>query len=191
MQKSFPPEEQLTETFTYNGKSYGTREATGAGIYLRHVWGPTVPAFYKDPQLNHTVYAWTWVYSGKEQEVGLFACTQNYGRSERDLPPLQGKWDYRESRIWVNDAEIQPPVWTATHVEKSNEIPLGNENFEARPPITMKLQKGWNKVFLKLPVSTFSTPEVRLQKWMFTFVFVTLDGQRAVDGLVYSPDKKR
>ena len=34
-------------------------------------------------------------------------------------------------------------------------------------------------------------PEVRLNKWMFTFVFVTPDGEKAVDGLVYSPDKKK
>ena len=33
-------------------------------------------------------------------------------------------------------------------------------------------------------------PEVRLVKWMFTVVFVTLDGEKAVDGLIYSPDKK-
>ena len=32
-------------------------------------------------------------------------------------------------------------------------------------------------------------PEVLLFKWMFTTVFVTPDGQKAVDGLIYSPDK--
>ena len=53
------------------------------------------------------------------------------------------------------------------------------------------LQKGWNKVFMKLPVGKFTAPEIRLSKWMFTFVFVTPDGEKAVDGLVYSPDKKR
>ena len=53
------------------------------------------------------------------------------------------------------------------------------------------LDKGWNKVFIKLPVGRFTTPEVRLVKWMFTAVFVTQDGSRAVDGLTYSPDKIR
>ena len=37
----------------------------------------------------------------------------------------------------------------------------------------------------------FSTPEVRLQKWMFTFVFVTPDGKDAMPGLVYSPSKNK
>ena len=31
--------------------------------------------------------------------------------------------------------------------------------------------------------------EVRLVKWMFTTVFVTPDGQKAVEGLIYSPEK--
>ncbi len=189
LKMSFPPEESLQKEYTYNGKGYNSKEAIGAGIYLRHVWGNTVPSFYKDPQPNHTAYAWTWVYSPIKQNVGLWACTQNYGRSEKDLPPPQGKWDYKESKLWLNDTEIIPPVWTATHTELSNEIPLGNENFEARPPIPVILEKGWNKVLLKLPVGAFTTPEVRLVKWMFTFVFVTPDGEKAVDGLIYSPDK--
>lgn len=188
---SFPPEEELKSHYTYDNKTYGTQDATGAGIYLRHVWGATVPGLYKEPQENHTAYAWTWVYSPKSQEVGAWIEFQNYSRSEMDLPPLPGKWDYRESRVWVNDREIRPPVWTATHRAKSNEVLLGNENCVVRPPLPVHLQKGWNKVFMKLPVGKFSTPEIRLQKWMFTFVFVTPDGEKAVDGLIYSPDKER
>ncbi len=189
--KSFPPEQGCDTVYRYEGKEYKTREATGAGIYLRHVWGNMVPSFYTDPQPNHTAYAYTYVYSPRKQEVGLWANTQNYGRSEKDLPPPAGKWDYRESRIWLNGQEIEPPVWTATHTVHSNEIPLGNENFESRPPLAVTLNKGWNYVLLKLPVGAFSTPEVRLVKWMFTFVFVTPDGEKAVDGLIYSPDKQK
>lgn len=44
---------------------------------------------YKDPKENHTSYAYTWVYSPKDQEVGLWAEFQNYSRSEMDLAPLQ------------------------------------------------------------------------------------------------------
>lgn len=187
--KVFPPEHKLQKSYLHDGKKYDTHLAVGAGIYLRHVWGTFVPTFYKDPKENHTAYAYTYVYSPKEQEVGLWAEFQNYGRSEADLPPLPGKWDYKESRIWVNGEEIMPPVWTAAHRIKSNETPLGNENCVARPPLPVKLHKGWNKVLLKLPVGNFSLPEVRLVKWMFTAVFVAPDGARAVDGLVYSPDK--
>lgn len=187
--KSFPPEESLQDSYTYEGKTYNVRPAIGAGIYLRHVWGTFVPGFYKEPEENHTAYAYTYVYSPKEQTAGLWVEFQNYSRSEADLPPLQGKWDYKESRIWINEQEVLPPVWTVTHRTKSNEITLGNENCVVRPPLEVRLQKGWNKVFMKLPVGKFTSPEVRLVKWMFTAVFVTPDGQKALEGLVYSPDK--
>lgn len=191
MDKVFPPEQELKDTYHYNGNTYGVRQAIGAGIYLRHVWGDMVPAFYADPKENHTAYAYTWVYSPKDQEVGLWAEFQNYSRSEMDLAPLPDKWDYKGSRIWINDREILPPVWTATHKVKSYEVPLGNENCVGRVPLAVHLNKGWNKVFLKLPIGKFKMAETRLVKWMFTAVFVTPDGERAVEGMIYSPDKQK
>ena len=191
MDKVFPPEQELKDTYHYNGNTYGVRQAIGAGIYLRHVWGDMVPAFYADPKENHTAYAYTWVYSPKDQEVGLWAEFQNYSRSEMDLAPLPDKWDYKGSRIWINDREILPPVWTATHKVKSYEEPLGNENCVGRVPLAVHLNKGWNKVFLKLPIGKFKMAETRLVKWMFTAVFVTPDGERAAEGLIYSPDKQK
>ena len=191
MDKVFPPEQELKDIYHYNGNTYGVRQAIGAGIYLRHVWGDMVPAFYADPKENHTAYAYTWVYSPKDQEVGLWAEFQNYSRSEMDLAPLPDKWDYKGSRIWINDREILPPVWTATHKVKSYEVPLGNENCVGRVPLAVHLNKGWNKVFLKLPIGKFKMAETRLVKWMFTAVFVTPDGERAVEGLIYSPDKQK
>ena len=191
MDKVFPPEQELKDIYHYNGNTYGVRQAIGAGIYLRHVWGDMVPAFYADPKENHTAYAYTWVYSPKDQEVGLWAEFQNYSRSEMDLAPLPDKWDYKGSRIWINDREILPPVWTATHKVKSYEVPLGNENCVGRVPLAVHLNKGWNKVFLKLPIGKFKMAETRLVKWMFTAVFVTPDGGRAVEGLIYSPDKQK
>ncbi len=187
---AFPPEHEMQDTYQYKGQQFNTHLAVGAGIYLRHVWGTFIPTFYKAPQENHTAYAYTFVYSPKAQTVGLWAEFQNYGRSEADLPPLPCKWDYKESRIWINDEEVLPPAWTAKHRMKNVETPLGNENCVVRPPLPVQLHKGWNKVLLRLPVGKFTQPEVRLVKWMFTTVFVTLDGEKAVDGLIYSPDKK-
>lgn len=191
LSKTFPPEQELKDVYSYEGKDYGVRPAIGAGIYLRHVWGTMVPGFYADPKEDHTAYAYTWVYSPTDQKVGLWAEFQNYSRSEMDLAPLPGTWDYKGSRIWINDREVMPPVWTSTHRVKSNEIPLGNENCVARPPLPVHLNKGWNKVFLKLPVGKFRMNETRLVKWMFTTVFVTPDGGKAVEGLIYSPEKQR
>lgn len=180
----------MKNVYQYKGRHFSTHLAVGAGIYLRHVWGTFVPAFYKEPKENHTAYAYTYVYSPKNQTVGLLAEFQNYGRSEADLPPLPGKWDYKGSRIWINDEEILPPGWTMTHRVKDVEVPLGNENCVVRPPLSIQLHKGWNKILLKLPVGKFTQPEIRLVKWMFTTVFVTLDGKKAVEGLIYSHEKK-
>jgi hypothetical protein len=129
------------------------------------------------------------VYSPEAQQAGLYVGFQNYSRSENDLPPPQGQWDYNGSRIWLNNDEIMPPVWENTHTVRSSEIPLRNENWEARPPVPVSLEKGWNKVLIKLPVGAFSRPEVRLVKWMFTAVFVTPDGRNALDDIIYSPEK--
>ena len=189
LSRVFPPEQELKKKYIYEGVEYETHKAIGAGIYLRHVWGNLTPAFFENPEPNHTAYAYTWVYSPEAQQAGLFAGFQNYSRSESDLPPPQGQWDYNRSRIWLNDNEILPPVWENTHTVRTNERSLRNENWEARPPIPVSLEKGWNKVFIKLPVGAFSRPEVRLVKWMFTAVFVTPDGKNALDNIVYSPDK--
>ncbi len=186
LSRRFPPEEELSDTYFFEGREYGTRRVTGAGIYLRHVWGELVPALFEKPRENSTAYAYTWVYSTEAQDVGLLLEFQNYSRSENDLPPPAGCWDFKGSRIWLNGEELLPPVWTGTPGQVSSETALGNENCTARTPLQVHLDKGWNRVLLKLPVGRFSTPETRLVKWMFTAVFVTPDGKDAAEGLTYS-----
>lgn len=190
LSKSFPPEEGLSASYAFEGKTYATRDAIGAGFYLRHVWGNTVATFYDKPHENHTAYAYTYVYSPVQQTVGLWVSTQDYSRSESDLSAPQGEWDWRKSKVFINDTELTPPVWENTHTNRTNEITLKNENFQGRAPLSVSLQKGWNKVLIKLPVGHFSSPQVRLQKWGFTFVFVNPDGTDRVEGLIYNPDKK-
>lgn len=172
---------QITDSTTFN------TQATGAGIYLRHTWGGTVPALVANPQLGTTAHAMTYVYSPEEQTVGAQIEFQNYGRSENDYAPERGKWDRKGSRVFLNDEEILPPVWTNTGKAINSEVALGNENFPMRNPIAVTLRKGWNKVYIKLPY--VNAPNVRLNKWMFTFVLTDLAGKNAVDGLIYSPNK--
>lgn len=190
LSRSFPPEQEERDTYSYEGKTYSSRTVYGAGVYLRHVWGTLVPGFYEHPEENHTAYASTWVYSPQEQEAGLLLEFQNYSRSESDLPPRQGTWDYKGSRAWLNGEELLPPVWENTHTERSNEMPLKNENAISRPPLKVTLHKGWNRLLLKLPVGKFNMPETRLVKWMFNAVFVTPDGKEALPDITYSADKK-
>lgn len=177
LQRSFPPEEHLMPvgtpdsditSYTYNGSSYDSRTITGNGIYLRHVWGTLVPGFYENPKENHTAYATRWIYSKKACTAHIYLEFQNYSRSESDLPPLPGTWDYKGSKAWMNGEEIMPPVWQNTNKERQLELPLRNENCVSRPAVDISLRKGWNKLVLKLPVGRFSSSEVRLVKWMFS-----------------------
>ncbi|MBP3227452.1 MAG: family 20 glycosylhydrolase [Bacteroidaceae bacterium] len=190
-QAVFPPEEStddlLPDAFAYNGQTYATGMATGAGIYLRHTWGTTVPSYYTNPALNHTAYAWTYVYSPEEQTAGALVEFQNYGRSENDQAPDAGQWDRKGSRLWLNGEELLPPAWGNTGRTINAEADLLNENLTAREPLQVTLRKGWNKVFLKLPYVTANG--VRLNKWMFTFVLTTPDGRHALDGITYSPNQ--
>lgn len=180
--------ELIDESFVHEGKTYYTGMATGAGIYLAHTWGNSIiDAYYNNPQFNHTAYAWTFVYSDKEQKVGAQIEFQNYSRSEQDGAAPAGKWDHFDSKIWLNGEEIAAPVWENTGVSiSSKEVMLKNENFPARKPIEVTLKKGWNKVFLKLP---YMNKGYRLKKWMFTFVLTDLEGKNAVEGLIYSPNQ--
>ena len=194
---TFAPEEYATtnnndalpQKFTHEGKTYGSGIATGAGIYLNHTWGRNIiKAYYDAPTYNQTAYAWTFVYSPKKQTVGAQIEFQNYSRSEQDPAPSSGNWDLYGSKIWINGAEIEAPTYGNTDVRIANkEVTLKNENFSARKPIPVMLNKGWNKVFLKLP---YINAGYRLDKWMFTCVFTDLEGKTAVEGLVYSPDKQ-
>lgn len=190
MTKVFPPEtavdDILPASFSYEGKNYESAVATGAGIYLRHTWGSIVPTFYAHPAINHTAYAWTYVFSPEEQTVGAQIEFQNYGRSEQDPAPAAGEWDRKGSRVWLNGKEIKAPNWKNAGKSIHNEADLLDENFSARPPIRVKLRKGWNKVMLKLP---YVNAGVRLNKWMFTFVLTDTEGRNAVEGLIYSPDQ--
>ena len=178
----------LPEVFNHDGKTYYTGMATGAGIYLAHTWGNSIiDAYYSNPQFNHTAYAWTYVYSDKEQKVGAQIEFQNYSRSEQDGAAPAGKWDHFGSKIWINGEEIAAPTWDNTGVSiSSKEVELKNENFPGRKPIEVTLKQGWNKVFMKLP---YFNKGYRLKKWMFTCVFTDTEGVNAVDGLIYSPNQ--
>ncbi|HEY9550791.1 MAG TPA: family 20 glycosylhydrolase [Prevotella sp.] len=172
-------------SYLLQGKLYRTHLVTGAGVYLRHTWGRIVPTLFSDATANVTAYAWTYVYSPKRQMAGAHIEFQNYSRSEQDAAPPFGQWDRKGSRIWLNGCELLPPVWAQAGRRIDNETPLQNENFTGRKPLMVQLEKGWNKVFLKLPY--VAAEGIRLNKWMFTFVLTNASGTQALEGIEYNP----
>lgn len=169
--------------------------ATGATIYLRHTWGPSVVrAYLSDPKPNHTAYAYTYVYAPKRQRVRLWVDFHNYGRSEKDASPPAGSWDYKGSTLWINGEQLHPGDWQQPAFRPTSlEHPYRNEPYEVREPLPVLLQKGWNKLLIKLPVGNFTSPDYRLVKWLFTCVFVRKQGQlwETADDLIFSPTRNR
>ena len=181
----------LPSSFEYNGQTYHTQIATGAGIYLRHIWHPTVPSYFPTPSNGQTAYAWTYVYSPIAQEAGAQIEFYTYSRSGNERAPLAGQWDRRGSRVWLNNSEIEPPTWMRPDsIIPQDHATLGltNENLTARPVVALHLNKGWNKVFIKLPHA--NNGGTGRDKWQFTFVLTDTTGTNALDNIVYSPDKK-
>lgn len=176
---SFAPESDLTDP------TWSVTPVTGAGIYLRHTWGGTVPGLYGNAPTNRTAYAYTYIYSPTDRDLGALIEFQNYGRSENDKAPNAGKWDRKGSRLWLNDEEILPPVWGNSGKSINSEVDLLNENFPAREPLHISLKQGWNKLLIKLPY--VSADGVRLNKWMWTFALVDSSTGEAPDDIRYSP----
>ncbi len=187
--KVFPPEKKIRRTYRFDGNKYHTIPAAGATVYLRHTWGGMIPGFIEDPKPDHTAYAYTYVYSPQAMEVGLHAGFHIFGRSEKDATPPAGEWDYKGSRIWINDQSVDPPSWANAGFQPTDlETPYTDENFWVREPITVNLSRGWNKILLKMPVGSFTFPKARLTKWMFTALIVSADGRSIPEGLAYSPE---
>ncbi len=161
-----------------------TQETIGATIYLRHTWHPVIPQA-PIATLGNTIIASTYIYSPKRQKAGALIELQNYSRSERDPAPPQGHWDDRGSSIYLNGKELTPPQWTQHETIITSESVMGNENLTARPPRPIKLKKGWNHVEIHLP--NHPSPNIRLNKWMFTFVITDIDGKEALEGVTYRP----
>ena len=181
-------DERMPSEFDINGTTYGVSPATGAGIYLRHIWHGTVKGFYENPQAGMTAYAWTNIYSPVEQDAAAFIEFYTYSRSGNEKAPAANCWDRRGSRIWINGVEIPAPTWEqpdANIRQDQNESGLTNENFTARPATAIHLKEGWNRVFLKLPHA--SNGGTGRDKWQFTFVVTDPTGTNALDGLTYSP----
>ncbi len=169
----------------WDWKALPSTEVRGAGIYLRHTWGSLVPGLLDSPRENSTVYAYTYVLSEKEQDCGLVFLSQNASRSEKDVPPPQGKWDWRDSYVKLNGEEVSPPVWSEDRGKAEDEAPMGNLNSPMTSPLPVHLHEGWNELVIKLPVGKFSTPETRLVKWGFTCILTDRSGDNVLP-VVYS-----
>jgi hypothetical protein len=186
-EQPFEPEKEIKDSYIIDGKNYQWNEPDlyGGTVHLKHFFGFPSPIQEKEG----TVYALNYIFAEKEQEVDFWIGFQNWSRSggRRGGPTADiGEWHYTKPKIWVNDNEIQPPVWQQPALESNtSEIPFVDEDYYYREPTTIKLNKGWNKFLLKVPFGG------NAWKWMFTCVPVDVseNGVHEIEGLKYSTKK--
>ncbi len=159
----------------------------GATIYPYHFFhhglGPI-----KDK--NSTLYAYTRIWSDKDQNVdawiGFSAWSRSAGFKRGGKTPKQGEWSSVKSEVWLNGKAIPPPAWSRPDFGGSHEeTPYTDEDYHYRPATAIQLKKGWNTVLLRVP------HHKNKWKWVFTFIPVKqTDGLNVenVPGLRYSAE---
>ena len=130
---------------------------------------------------NETVYLTAYTFSAKARKIHAVIGFEAPARSNRRSAgiPNNGHWDANGGAIFINDKELPGPVWNmpgghrylqATWDKPANEMPYSDEEFYwSRPPAVVALQKGWNKIFVRVPRTYLD------QKWIFAFVPVKKD----------------
>jgi hypothetical protein len=143
---------------------------TGGTIWLRHFWSPMIGSHLEKVSENTTWYATRKIWSAIDTEVNYWIDFNNLSRNTNADSPPAGQWDKKGSKVWVNGIEINPPQWQRAGAKGHSEIPLTDEGYAYRTPTRIRLNKGWNTVLIKAPVSTFKGESQNPVKWMFTFV---------------------
>ena len=130
---------------------------------------------------NETVYLTAYTFSAKARKIHAVIGFEAAARSNRRSAgiPNNGHWDANGGAIFINDKELPGPVWNmpgghrylqATWDKPANEMPYSDEEFYwSRPPAVVALQKGWNKILVRVPRTYLD------QKWIFAFVPVKKD----------------
>ncbi len=185
LNRKFAPEDSIIPA--YSGDSvtdYWSEPVTGATVHLNHFFG--YPSSF--PNESGTYYAYTSIWSPESQRVDAWIGFHDWSRSggrRGGLFPEQGQWHNTNPQVWVNGINILPPQWNNPGLDAATEeVPFSDENYYFREPASIQLEKGWNKVLLKIPVTR------NTWKRMFTFVPVQVDGTnvREIEGLKFSAD---
>ena len=149
--------------------------------------GTVFPQHFFYPQSNLTdgkagcVWLGMVVTSDRAKTVSLYADFMNYSRSEgrkRDLPLVQGQWNAKGAKLFLNGREIPPPRWMQPGLtgQASVETPLVDEPWWVRPPLRVALRQGRNELLVKLPKKGW--------KWSATCFFPE------PEGLTFAPPER-
>lgn len=167
VQKKFSPE---TNSFDKIQEPV-YKEVTGGTIVLRHWWAPLIKGAIDSAKENTTWYATTKIWADEAGEKNFWIGFNNLSRSPATDSPPKDAWDAKGSAVWINGKLIAPPNWLHAGQKGNAEIPLADEGYEYREPTKIYLQKGWNKVLIKAPITSFKGKDWQNPvKWEFTFL---------------------
>lgn len=149
------------------------RQMIGGTIVLRHWWAPLIDGAVNEPEDSTTVYATTRIWSKEAGTRKFWIGFNDLSRSPATDSPPVGKWDEKESAVWVNGKLMAAPNWKRGSQKGNSEIPLIDEGYSYRPATLITLRKGWNNILIKAPVGSFKGRNWENPvKWMFTFIEV-------------------
>ena len=168
---------------------------------------------YVDDASEGLVVAETWVRSGREREVGAWVNFTGFGtayvRCHDMTLPGRGEWNKMGAKAEVNGVAVPPPEWMRPDERRTSEFdqygttyrgvcwscdlcetPFADEEVTLRPPVRVRLRKGWNHVKLTMPKRKWLG--VATPNWVGTFCFVdgTTEHPREVEGLEYSSEER-
>ncbi len=155
----------------YDANEKYIKTVTGGTVVLRHWWAPLIKGAIDSIQPNTTWYAQTEIWSDENGTKPFWIGFNNLSRSPAtDAHPMD-EWSANKPSVWVNNQLIAPPIWKRGGQKGNAEIPLSDEGYEYRTPTMIALQKGWNKVRIKIPIDQLKGKDWQNPaKYMFTFV---------------------
>jgi len=168
--------------------------ATGGTIWLWYHNGEPYETWLPSPRKNTTWYAYTKFWSDADSVISMWIGFNNLLRSLASATPPASEWDDKKSKIWINDKIIPPPEWKfpGRNLSKNLDLPLVDEGYYYRPPTTVKVKKGWNKILVKLPLFM---PE-ELDPWQRRCMFSVMPVHKEEgmnwysNNILYQPDQK-
>lgn len=198
--RSFEPEREIKESYAVGDTVLHWNDSTvyGGTVQIRSLYAmfdmhrgkyrlanwPTVMSPYVGDG-SGTCYALTYVKSPEEQEVYLmFGLNGMWGHSggyRTARAPEQGSWDFSGGDIWLNDVRVDPPAWPFESLPWTGwgqgriETPLTQEGYFYRPPVKIRLRKGWNKILVRSVFGHWKG-DTGQRKWQFCCIPVHWDG---------------
>ena len=211
--RSFDPEREIRSVYRDGDRILAwSRPSTGGAIHVRHLYA-MFNAHRKAYRPDHwptrmsiavgtgdgTCYALTYIHSPVEQQVGLMlgfnGMWGHSGGYRSGRAPEPGSWDFAGGEAWLNDRRIPAPAWGFKSLPwggwgkgRIEEAPLTEEGYFFRPPVTIALAKGWNKLLVRTVSGPWKGDSGEC-KWFFCAMPVRWNGVHytEVDGLSFHP----